>query len=52
MTLNLLSNLQARRQRRTLFAPTPTLSLDGQGGTLNYLILDVLNNVRSEVRLC
>ena len=35
----------------TLFAPTPTLSLDGQGETLNYLILDVLNNVRSEIRL-
>jgi len=35
----------------TLFAPTATLSLDGQGETLNYLILDVLNNVRSEVRL-
>eukprot|EP00321_Phaeocystis_globosa_P008677 CAMPEP_0118811840 /NCGR_PEP_ID=MMETSP1162-20130426/1914_1 /TAXON_ID=33656 /ORGANISM="Phaeocystis Sp, Strain CCMP2710" /LENGTH=754 /DNA_ID=CAMNT_0006741511 /DNA_START=1 /DNA_END=2265 /DNA_ORIENTATION=- len=35
----------------TLFAPTPKLSLDGQGETLNYLILDVLNNVRSEVRL-
>ena len=35
----------------TLFAPTATLSLDGQGETLNYLILDVLNNVRSEIRL-
>ena len=34
-----------------LFEPTATCSLDGTGETKNYLILDVLNNVRTELRL-
>ena len=34
-----------------LFEPSATASLDGTSETRNYLILDVLNNVRTELRL-